>query len=116
MILLTISEGYSQKIILDKTESLFCFTKEQGRFLLKRYYLSEELDSINRILEKELEVKELAFIQRGLIISNKDTEINTQKNIITGLNSQIASRDKKIKGLKIITCIVVGLTVAVALK
>lgn len=102
--LLTLSASltaYSQKTILDKGDTLICFTVKQSKFLLKEHYRAEECDTLKSICEAQSQLKDSVIksdkkIQNdlSLVIKNKDSEIALQDLVIDDLRKKILLEQK----------------------
>lgn len=116
MVLLMNLQAFSQKVVLNsKGDTTICFSVPQAKFMLKKYYQVEMLDSLFAICELQRQVADSIisndqkiFDKNQLILNNqyqvivlKDHEISNLANIITDQKKAIR-RQKLYKWLSII--------------
>lgn len=116
MVLLMNLQAFSQQVVLNsKGDTTICFSVPQAKFMLKKYYQVEMLDSLFAICELQRQVADSIisndqkiFDKNQLILNNqyqvvvlKEYEISKLENIVTDQKKTIR-RQKLYKWLSII--------------
>lgn len=98
---------YSQKTILDKKDTLICFTVSQSKFLLKEHYRTIMVDSLNSICEAQLSIcdsiranDQIIYNNQVLMIQNKIEVIQVKDYEIGKLHETINDQKKTIRRQK----------------
>jgi len=107
MTLLMSIKAFSQKATLSEKDTVICFTIPQSKYLLKKYYQSEELLILDSICEAQLRgfkaistSNERIITNQSLVLKNKDEEVRLRELEIGGLNELINDKEKEINKQK----------------
>jgi hypothetical protein len=94
--LLTNSILFSQRLILNKSkDTTICFSLKESKYLLAQCYKVQKCDTVNTILEKEIEYKKQ-------IIQEHDTIIKVSHKIIVNQNEIIRLKQNEVDALNVI--------------
>ncbi len=107
MILTTNLPLFSQRIILDKGDTLTCLTKEQGRFVVKVFNEKKECGQLLNICNEELEnskkiiiFKEQIIVDKTKIIAGRDSIERIKSDEIKIYQVENKKQKKEIKKQK----------------
>jgi len=81
ILFVTSSNLFSQKIILNNNDTLIAFNKVESKFLLESYYKMEKFDTLLKIAEADIILKNNIIYNDSLIIKGKDTIITSYKSL-----------------------------------
>ncbi len=81
--------SFSQKVVIDKKDTMICFTSTQSKFLLKQVTKLE-------FIEQQDSLNQLVILEQAQIIQNQTTVIETKDNIISNNNEINLIRDQQL--------------------
>ena len=115
LILLTSTKSFSQKTILDNSDTLICFSVPQSKFMLKEYYRAISNDSLLKVSERQIisykkiiEADKLIFDKYDEEVANYMLIINNQQVQMQDLSYQIREHKKTIKKEKLKKQLAIG--------
>lgn len=120
MVSLKSSISFSQKVILDKSDTLICFTTTQCKIILKEIAKANYFDSLNKIQFAEIRILNLSQSDLNEIISIQKDQLELSKNLsklndiqfaqIQNENNQLSKEVTRQKTRKVLAIIGGGIT------
>ncbi len=108
LLLLASIQLYSQTTILNKKDTLVCFSVPQSKYLLKKYHEAATFRQLNSVCERQLffsdsvvAAEKEIILNQSLIIKNKDEVVSLKDYEITNLKEQLKSQVRKTNTQKV---------------